>query len=61
MKRQWTMLKIKLNPKTKRREYCLVSASGRALKYFGKRKPSVEEFAREEARIEYYANKGDKA
>ena len=55
------MLKIKLNPKTKRREYCLVSASGRALKYFGKRKPSVEELAREEARIEYYANKGDKA
>jgi hypothetical protein len=51
------MLKIKLNPKTKRKEYALVAGTGRVLKYFGKRKPSAEEFQREEERIQYFANK----
>lgn len=52
------MLTMKVNPKSKRKEYCLVSGSGRPLRYFGKRKPSAEEISREEARIEHFANKG---
>jgi hypothetical protein len=52
------MLKRIINPKTRRREYALVSGSGRALKYFGVRKPSDEDFKREEARVKHFATKG---
>jgi hypothetical protein len=52
------MLTQKINPKTKRKEFCLVASTGKALKYFGKRKPTDQELAQEEARIEHYANKG---
>jgi hypothetical protein len=52
------MLAYKINPQTKRKEYALVSQTGRALKYFGKRKPRAEEFQREEERIQHYADKG---
>lgn len=53
------MLVKKVNPKTQRKEYALVSMDGKkVLQYFGKAKPSVDEVAKVEARIEHYANKG---
>ena len=53
------MLTKKINPKTKRKEYALVSTSGnKVLQYFGKVKPSDEQIRAVEARIEHYANKG---
>lgn len=51
------MLKRLVNPRTKRREYAMVGGNGRVLKYFGIRKPSEEEFRREEERVQYFANK----
>lgn len=55
------MLTIRKNPVTKRREYCLISQNGRALRYFGKRRPSDETVQAEEARIQYFADKGKTA
>ena len=53
------MLAKRVNPKTKRKEYALVSLDGRkVLQYFGKAKPSDEQFRAAEARVEHYANKG---
>jgi len=52
------MLTKRVNPKTKKKEYCLVSASGRSLRYFGKQRPTSEEIAHEEARIDHFANRG---
>jgi hypothetical protein len=53
------MLTKKLNPKTKRKEYALVSTDGgKVLQYFGKVRPSDAEVAKVEARVEYYKNKG---
>jgi hypothetical protein len=53
------MLTKKVNPKTKRLEFALVSMDGKkVLQYFGKQKPSAEAVAKVEARVEYYKNKG---
>lgn len=53
------MLVKKLNPKTKRKEYALVSLDGaKVFQYFGKEKPGAEAVAKVEARIDYYRNKG---
>ncbi len=52
------MLKRVINPKTKRREYALVSGKGRPLQYFGIRKPTDDEFKAAEGRVQHYANKG---
>lgn len=53
------MLTRKVNPKSKRKEYALVSLDGKkVLQYFGKVKPSAEAVAKVEARVEYYKNKG---
>lgn len=53
------MLKRKVNPRTKRLEFALVSLDGKkVLQYFGKVKPSAEAVASVEARVEYYKNKG---
>lgn len=55
------MLTKKVNPKTKRKEYALVSMDGRkVLQYFGKAKPSDEQIRAVEARVEYYKNKGSR-
>ncbi len=52
------MLTLRTNPKTKRKEYALVSQDGRkTLQYFGKRRPSDEEIRKVEERIEYFKNK----
>ncbi|MCX5818442.1 MAG: hypothetical protein NT047_00790 [Deltaproteobacteria bacterium] len=53
------MLDKRINPKTKRKEFALVSTDGRkVLQYFGKAKPSDEQIAAVESRVEHYANKG---
>jgi hypothetical protein len=55
------MLTERTNPRTKRKEWCLVSIEkGRVLQYFGKTKPSDEAVQKVEARIEYFKNKGKK-
>jgi len=55
------MLIKKINPKTKRKEYALVSTSGaKVLQYFGKVRPTDEAVAKVEARVEYYKNKGSR-
>jgi hypothetical protein len=55
------MLKKKINPKTKRKEYALVSMDGnKVLQYFGKLKPSDEQIRTVEERVEYYKNKGSR-
>lgn len=55
------MLDKRINPKTKRKEYALVSMDGRkVLQYFGKAKPSDEQIQAVEARVEYYKNKGSR-
>lgn len=52
------MLTQRVNPRTKRKEYCLVSTDGKkVLQYFGKAMPSDEAVRKVEARIEYYKNK----
>lgn len=49
------ILTKKINPKTGKKEWALVSHSKhRALKYFGTRKPSEEEVAKEEQRIQFF-------
>ena len=50
------MLTQRVNPKTKRKEYALVS-----VKSPGKVLPSDAEIARVEARVEHYAQKGPKS
>lgn len=58
------MLTRRTNPKTLRKEWCLVSVHGRTkrvLKWFGKIRPSDEAVAKEEARIQYFANKNKQA
>ncbi len=53
------MLTQKVNPKTKRKEYALMSQDGgKVLQYFGKVKPSPEAVAKVEERVAYYKNKG---
>ena len=53
------MLTMRVNPKTKRKEHALISRDGKkVLQYFGKKRPSDEEVAKVEARIEHYATKG---
>ena len=49
------ILTQKVNPKTGKREWVLVSKSKRRpLKYFGVKKPSEERVAKEEKRIQYF-------
>ena len=53
------MLTMKVNPRTKRKEYALVSQDKKkVLQYFGKSRPDAETIAQVEARIEHYATKG---
>jgi hypothetical protein len=53
------MLIKKINPRTKRKEYALVSMDGgKVLQYFGKVRPTEAEVAKVETRVEYYKNKG---
>jgi len=55
------MLEKRVNPRTKRKEYALLSMDGKkVLQYFGKGKPSSEAVAKVEARVEHYANKKKK-
>jgi hypothetical protein len=51
------MLRQRHNPNTGRKEWALVSHSGRVLKWFGTTKPSKEWFSKEEARIKYFKHK----
>jgi hypothetical protein len=52
------MVAKRLNPKTKRREYCLVSQDGlRVLQYYGKTRPTPEQIAQTEARIRHFKEK----
>jgi hypothetical protein len=48
----------KLNPKSSKQEWCLVSKSdnGKVLKWFGTAKPSSKEIAKNEKRINYFKN-----
>ena len=49
------ILTQKINPKTGRKEYALVSREKhKALKYFGTQRPSSESVAKEERRVEYF-------
>ena len=48
------MLRKIMNLKTKRREWALVSKSGRVLEYYGTDKPSAERVAESERRVKYY-------
>jgi len=54
------MLSQKVNPKTGKKEYCLVSTKkpGKVLEYYGTRKPSNERLARSERRVEFYEKHG---
>jgi hypothetical protein len=53
------MLTIRRNPKTRRREYCLVSVKNpkKVLQYFGSKRPSDEQVRKVESRVEHFANK----
>lgn len=52
------ILTQKINPKTDRKEWVLVSKEDRKpLKYFGPTKPSKEEVKKEEKRIQYFKHK----
>ena len=52
------MLTQRTNPRTMRKEWCLVSTEKhRVLQYFGKNKPSDEKVKEVEARIQYFKNK----
>lgn len=53
------MLRKVTNPNTGEKEYALVSkTTGKVLKYFGKEKPTENEFNAEERRVQYFKNKG---
>jgi len=53
------MLTQRVNDKTGRREYCLVSrGSGDVLQWFGVQKPSPGMVAKVEARINYFKHGG---
>jgi hypothetical protein len=54
------MLKKRVNPRTKRLEYALVSVKNpkKVLQYFGKARPTEAQIAEVEKRIEHYATKG---
>lgn len=52
------MLTKKVNPRTKRKVYALVSQDGKkVLQYFGKAQPSTEEVKQVEGRVEYFKSK----
>jgi hypothetical protein len=58
-RRWWKMLRKVTNPNTGEKEYALVSkTTGKVLKYFGKEKPTENEFNAEERRVQYFKNKG---
>lgn len=53
------MLVMKVNPRTKRKVYALVSQDKKkVLQYFGKARPSTDEVKQVEDRVEYFKNKG---
>jgi len=54
------ILTQKVNPKTKKKEWALVSKSdpSKVLKYFGTEKPSKERVQKEERRVQYFKHKG---
>jgi len=55
------VLKQKYREDTGRKEWCLVSKDGdKVLKWFGPEKPSEEEVAKEERRVQYFKHKGGK-
>ena len=52
------MLDRKLNPKTGKFEYCLISvSSGKVLEWYGKKKPSEEKVKESEARVQWFKHK----
>ena len=52
------MLAKRVNPKTKRKEWCLVSRDGsRVLEYYGKVKPPEERVQKTESRVDYFKQK----
>ena len=53
------MLTQKINPKSGKTEYCLVSVKdpSKILRWFGTQKPSGERVASEEARVNYFKHK----
>ena len=57
------MLSQKVNPKSEKKEYCLVSTKspGKVLEYFGTRRPSDEKVVRSERRVEFYEHHGKSA
>lgn len=48
------MLKQKTNPKSGKKEWALVSKAGKALQYFGAKKPSEETFNKSERRVQAF-------
>lgn len=53
------MLVMKVNPRTKRKVYALVSQDKKkVLQYFGKARPSTDEVKQVEDRVEYFKSKG---
>lgn len=52
------MLTKRINPKTKRKEWCLVSRNGlKVLEYYGKVKPSEDHVQKTESRVGYFKQK----
>jgi hypothetical protein len=53
------MLRRKINPKSGKEEYCLVSRKdpSKILKWFGKARPSDDAIAKEERRVEFFKHK----
>jgi len=53
------MLTKRVNPKTGKEEYCLVSiSSGKVLEWYGKNHPSDQRVKESEARINWFKHKG---
>jgi hypothetical protein len=49
------MLTTRVNPKTGKEQYCLISTSNdRVLEWYGEKKPSLATVAKTEARVEMF-------
>lgn len=57
------MLSKKVNPKSGKKEFCLVSTKspGKILEYYGTAKPSKDRVSKSERRVEFYESHGKNA
>ncbi len=53
------MLAQRVNPKTGKKQYCLVSvSSGRVLEWYGAKRPNDERVKKSESRVNYFKYRG---